>query len=282
MRIIYAKCEAMANLLEIAKDTMGILEQGYYINSRNKRQEVSPWLQAAVANTTLYTPAALDKLLASFKPDARFTTAFEVTNETTLDAARRLGNEAEVAALNFASAKNPGGGFLRGASAQEESIARASGLYSCLLQAEEYYRYHRTLGTCLYSDHMIYSPAVPVFKYDDGRLMDEVLPLTVVTSAAVNAGVVAQQEKNNIAQIEPVMRLRVNKLLALLATKRQHTLILGAWGCGVFQNDPRMIAGLFHEALLGKFENCFQRVVFAVKTNNENMIAPFRELFLPS
>ena len=86
----------------------------------------------------------------------------EVTNETSLSAARRMGPDA--ACLVFASAKNPGGGFLSGAQAQEESIARSSALYPCQTAAGEFYSFHRRQGDLRYSDRVIYSPHVPVIR----------------------------------------------------------------------------------------------------------------------
>jgi uncharacterized protein (TIGR02452 family) len=50
-----------------------------------------------------------------------------------------------------------------------------------------------------------------------------------------------------------------------LALERNHTrIVLGAWGCGVFANDPRAVAGVFADALAGAFQGCFAEVVFAV------------------
>jgi uncharacterized protein (TIGR02452 family) len=267
--------------IEIAKDTLEILEKGFYTNEKGEKIDITAIQKNAVDNTRLFKPEELDELLNSTSKQNDFKTRYEVTNETTCDAARRLVREGvqDVLCLNFASAKNPGGGFLGGALAQEECIARASGLYPSLLTAMEYYNYHRNLGTCLYSDHMIYSPAVPIIKNEGGKELDEPVCITIITSPAVNAGVVRRSEENNIDKIVPWMRVRVEKLLALCQSKKHTTLVLGAWGCGVFRNEPEDIAQLFLEALTGKFANQFQRVVFAVKTDKESIIEPFRKRF---
>ncbi|MFT3826233.1 MAG: TIGR02452 family protein [Chitinophagaceae bacterium] len=267
--------------IAIAQHTLQILAQGYYINNEGEQIDISVLQHSAVNGTRLSTPGDLEALLANANTTSRYTTQFEVINETTLDASRRLvaaGNE-KVLCLNFASAKNPGGGFLGGALAQEECIARASGLYPCLLQAPEYYATHRANRSCIYSDHMIYSPAVPILKDEEGDLLPQPVCVSIITSAAVNAGVVHQQQKSRIPEIIPAMRTRIEKLLALCRHKQYETLVLGAWGCGVFRNNPEDIAALFHEALNGKFAGYFKNIVFAVKTNKTEIIEPFQKRF---
>ena len=268
--------------VEIARDTLDILEKGYYLNNDGQKIDINDLQHYAIDNTQYFTPEALEKLLKNYISGNNFTTEYEVNNETTLDAARRLvaAGEKDVMCLNFASAKNPGGGFLGGALAQEECIARASALYPCLLQVEDYYATHRQMRSCLYSDRMIYSPAVPVIKDEDGRLLNEPVCVTVVTSAAVNAGIVRRDERDDTDSILPAMEVRISKLLALCAHKQHNVLILGAWGCGVFRNDPEQIAQLFKEALSGPFAGQFKKVVFAVKTNDESMMDAFKTRFL--
>jgi len=265
----------------IADDTLKSIEQGYYYNRNNEKIELAPLIEDAIDNTELYSPEQLQTLLSSTKNTGAGNTSYEVTNESTLDAARRLTAEGEndIMCLNFASAKNPGGGFLRGTVVQEECIARASGLYSTLLTAPEYYTYHRSQQNFLYSDYMIWSPRVPVFKDENGDVTDKVMCISVITSAAVNARELQKINEAKTDVIEAVMRTRIEKVLALSMAKKHRTLILGAWGCGVFGNDPELIATLFHEALTGKFANCFNRIVFAVLTNNEDMIDSFRKRF---
>jgi len=95
-------------------------------------------------------------------------TRISVENRTTLSAAKHLLDSGyRPAALNFASATQPGGGFLNGASAQEEYLARSSALYACL-RDNPMYAYHRALRDPRYSNYAIYSPDVPVFR-TEGR-----------------------------------------------------------------------------------------------------------------
>ncbi|MDF1868206.1 MAG: TIGR02452 family protein [Saprospiraceae bacterium] len=268
---------------ETAKETLRIIEQGYYENKNQKRISIAKLQAFAVEKTTLYRPEELNLLIRELNIDVPIlsSTKYEVTGETTLNAVRRLTLEGEknILCLNFASAKNPGGGFLGGAQAQEESIARSSGLYPTLLLAPDYYETNRKNRSCLYTDHMIYSPKVPIFKLEDGTNMDDVITCSVITAPAVNTGVVKRNEPQNILNIEPYMRRRIEMVLALSLKHGYDSLVLGAWGCGVFQNDPREMALWFEDILKGKYRDQFKRVVFAVYARNERFIRPFRERF---
>jgi uncharacterized protein (TIGR02452 family) len=75
------------------------------------------------------------------------------------------------------------------------------------------------------------------------------------------------------------MRTRIEKVLALSVLHGNDTLILGAWGCGVFQNDPAVIAQLFKDVLTTTFKNQFKKVVFAIYARDEKFITPFRQEF---
>ena len=220
----------------IAQETVAILDRGSYTAPSGRAVDIAGRLAGAVAATRLYRPAELTGL-PPVLAEAAGGTRVEVTGETTLTAARRLAGTGadEVCCLNFASAKNPGGGFLNGAHAQEEGLARSSGLYASLRTAGEFYDFHRAQGDLLYSDHMIYSPGVPVFRDD---------------AAA--------------ARIPEVLRLRAARILALAYGNGHRRLVLGAWGCGVFRNDPAEVAAAFAGSLYGVFAGRFERVVFAV------------------
>lgn len=249
-----------------AQETVAILERGDYTAPSGRAVSIADDLAEAVRRTVLYRPGELETLLRRLpKADPGTRTRIEVTGETTLAAARRLRAPGTTPlALNFASAKNPGGGFLNGAHAQEEGLARSSGLYESLLSAREYYDFHRAQGDLLYSDHMIYSPDVPVFRDDSGRLLEEPYGVTFLTSPAPNRGAIRDAAK--AGQVPAALRLRARKVLAVALANGHTRLVLGAWGCGVFRNDPAEVAEVFAEALRpgGEFADRFEHVVFAV------------------
>jgi uncharacterized protein (TIGR02452 family) len=178
-----------------------------------------------------------------------------------------------LACLNFASAKNPGGGFLAGSLAQEEALACASGLYPCLLRIPEYYERNRANRSALYLDLAIFSPNVPFFRDDHGALQENPLLASVITAPAPNAGAIAQNEPANSQLVEPTFRRRAEMVLSIAKAHNVDRLVLGAWGCGVFRNDPRMVASIFESFLKppGKFADVFEQVVFAVFDRSQNL-----------
>ncbi|MBC9910050.1 TIGR02452 family protein [Chitinophaga varians] len=258
----------------IAWETLDILTSGSYVNPHGKTVNIQPALQYAANNTVLYRPDDFETVYQQRdRQTAQHEGHIEVTGESTYAAAYRLvvkEKQSSVCCLNFASAKNPGGGFLKGAHAQEEALARASGLYTCLQQQSEMYQVNRNNGSCLYTDHMIYAPLVPVFRNDADQLLEDYYTVSVITAPAVNAGAVKDNEPENAARIKPVMLARMEKLLSVAVAQQQTTLILGAWGCGVFRNDKEDVAGWFASLLNSDtFRHRFSKVVFAVYDNTE-------------
>jgi uncharacterized protein (TIGR02452 family) len=198
-------------------------------------------------------------------PDAqRVSTLIEVTGESSLEAARRLGSGTAV--LNFASARNPGGGYLNGAQAQEEALCRASALYTCLLQAREFYDRHRAHRDPFYTDRVIHSPGVPVFRDDRGDLLDEPFTAGFVTAAAPNAGVIRHRTPERAGALPAALAVRAERVLETAAACGYRRLVLGAWGCGVFRNDPRQVAEAFRVPLVagGRFAGAFTHVTFGI------------------
>jgi uncharacterized protein (TIGR02452 family) len=262
---------------EVGQETVRILEAGSYTTAAGATVDITAHLRRSVEDTRSYPP---EDPLAAVKPGDK-KTLYEVVNESTLTAARRLvGAGHRPAALNFASAKHPGGGFLSGGRAQEESLARSSGLYTSIA-SNPMYSYDGAKADALYSRYAIYSPDVPVLRDDDGALLAAPYPCSFITCAAVNANVLLEREPARRPAIREQMRIRIGRVLNIAAMHEHSTLVLGAWGCGVFGNDSWQIAELFHQSLTNEYRGVFERVVFATFDSSEErrFIGPFQHQF---
>jgi uncharacterized protein (TIGR02452 family) len=262
---------------QLGAETRHILDECHYTNSDGAVVDLGLLLEAARAGTRSY-PA--EHVLPVAQHGA-YQTAISVRNESTLAAARRLAGEGKQAvALNFASAKRPGGGWLSGARAQEETLARASGLIACIA-GDPLYARNAALRDALYLDDAIYSPGVPVFRDDEGALLAAPYLCAFITAPAVNAGVVLERNRSRRVEVRATMARRVIRVLAIAAIHGHATLVLGAWGCGVFRNDPAEVAELFAAALAGPFRGAFAEVVFAVLDSSpeRRFIGPFERVF---
>lgn len=254
---------------QTAQETLEILQAGRYTSPNGNSVELSESLRTCLGETEHLTPAELEQIRQAVlaTPASGYQTTFEIANETTLSGIARLissGAQA-IAALNFASAKNPGGGFLSGSEAQEESLARSSGLHASLSKAWKYYEEHRASESLLYSDAMILSPNCPVIRDDNGTLLDRPHLVTFISSAAPNAGAAAKNRPHEVPEISRVLTRRAEYVLALAASRGYRHLVLGAWGCGVFRNDPAVVADSFMQHFRKpEWSGRFDRVVFSV------------------
>ncbi|TGA96488.1 TIGR02452 family protein [Streptomyces sp. MZ04] len=269
-----------ARLRGIAQQTEEIVAAGRYVSAGGRDVAIAHWVDAARSGTRLFGPAAV-----RVTPPEPISTVVEVTAESSLEAARRLTTRENtpVAVLNFSSARNPGGGYLNGAQAQEEALCRASALYTCVRSAREFYDHHRAHRDPFYSDRVIHSPAVPVFRDDRGRLLDEAYTVGFLTSAAPNAGVVRRQTPERAGQLPDALLGRAERVLETAVACGYRRLVLGAWGCGVFQNDPVDVADAFRVQLDegGRFHGAFEHIVFGVLDRTRGAVtrAAFEEAF---
>lgn len=249
----------------IAEETLGVIDRGSYAAPSGRTVDLSREIEAAIEGTVLYRPDQL-KRLARTVGTAAHATRIEVTTEGTAEAAQRLVAEGErdVVALNFASARNVGGGFLNGARAQEEELCRASALYRCLETQPDYYDVNRSHRDALYTDHIIYSPRVPFFRDKARQLLEEPYLLSVITAPAPNMGAVLQQAPHRTQEVRETFVRRAAMVLAVARDRGHEVVVLGAWGCGAFGGDPEVASDAFDQALKGAFQGAFRRVVFAI------------------
>lgn len=245
---------------------------GFYVTKEGQEVVWRDAVQAACdAKRSILPNAALSRSERSPFVETRV----QVTNETTLGASRRLVDcGLRPLALNFANGIQPGGGFLGGARAQEEVLCRSSALYQTLID-DPMYEEHRKRLQPDSTDWAIYSPDVPVFRLDDGTELPNPWPLSVLTCAAPYAPEIGQPQAGDLLQ------KRIHRVLAIARAFGHATLVLGAWGCGAFENDPHRTATDFLQALKNEYRGTFSDIVFAIAdwSPERKFLGPFRDVF---
>ncbi|MEO8577062.1 MAG: TIGR02452 family protein [Gemmatimonadales bacterium] len=266
--------------LDIDRNTARILgtsavdaiQRGYYTTESGKRVD---WRDAIETARRLKRSIPPDHEIPVSSRGQHSETRVQVTNQTTLGAARRLMAEGhKPLALNFANGIHPGGGFLNGARAQEESLCRSSGLFATLL-GDPMYEAHMRRPEPDSTDWAILSPRVPVFRTDGGVSLESLWLLDFITSAAPVATRIGQPRSADL------LRKRIHRVFEIARAYEYDTLLLGAWGCGAFGNDTQQTAIDFRNLLSGEFSGTFANVTFAITdwSRDRLFLGPFRDVF---
>ena len=179
-----------------------------------------------------------------------------------------------VLVLNFANPVNIGGGVYKGANAQEEDLCRKSSLLRSLenSHAYRYYEYNRRLKTHMGSNAMIFSPEVEVIRDEYGELLNETAVVAVLTCAAPMISY--DMEGMSEEEYRSMFYNRISYVLKCAAYFGYDHLVLGAWGCGAFGNDAKVVSDLFYKALKDLKWNglregdLFRKIVFAVRSGD--------------
>lgn len=245
-------------LKEIANKNLEIFKNKTY-NTKNKKYSIEKKLGLAESHVKEYRETSDIPFI--YVECTEKIVLFE--NKDTIEAARGYADNGEVCVLNFASAKHPGGGFLIGARAQEEMLCYKSTLYEELRKHEDLYKWSsNNLKGGLYSDWAIYSPYIVAFRNAQLGLCDPIT-INVITCPAVNATVALKSHTRS--EVYGAMYKKCKLVLDVALGNNQKTLILGAFGCGVFGNRPRDVADIFYNLLTTEgYIQQFDKVIFSV------------------
>lgn len=265
--------------VKIAKETLAILKKGEYTSPNGKVISLTNSMEASLKGTILYKEFLPSTLSPAIVP------TIEVVNETTAQSAARLlrSGKTNLVALNFASARNQGGGFLAGALAQEEDLCRCSGLYPCLKSKPVFYNENILCDHSFYTENLIYSPKVPFFRNEYHLLMEQPFDLSIISSPAPNVSAMKKPSPEQEEEFEEVLYgtllFRARNILRVAEKHGHRNIILGAWGCGAFGNNAEQVSVIFQEAL--KEIPAFEHVCFAVYDTRQPpvLFEAFRETF---
>lgn len=247
-----------------------------------EREIKLPLCFAQIKEVKLYTPEQIARLS---KPEISENRSARITlrNQDTLEAAfelhqRRKTDEKPVLLLNFANPHRPGGGIRSRPGTQEEHLCVKTTLL-CSLESEEswpFYQRNLDCGTQAQTDTILYSPNTVVIRNPDLSLREDPFSVAVMT---VSAPVASRMEPEELDGLETILRRRIYGMIRSAIEEDYTRLVLGAWGCGNFGNDPELVARLFHQILVENkasdgtcLANCFEEIRMAVFDNSDDQI----------
>lgn len=255
----------MANqiaLMEVFRDTQIQIKENEKLREETRKMQ---------AGSVLY----LDQFYAMDAEPKYENPNISVVADTTFHCAKGLIEDGKkTAVLNFANAYNPGGGVKNGASAQEEALCRCSNLYEALTVSymiRHYYKWNQKNTGDMGSDRIIYSPNITVFKSDDEipEMLTDWFKVDVISCAAPYYD---SQKKKPVSKekLEEVFMNRIRNILEVSIANEVDYLILGAFGCGAFNNPPQLVAKVFRKLLVDqRYAAYFEKVIFAIKKTGD-------------
>lgn len=252
-------------LIYVVEENFKIAKDNFYISKEGNKVELDTKVKDMIDKTEVVSNEVT--YVNNYK-DIRnnYVVRDNIINTGTIDAILKLRSEGvigNIIALNFASAINPGGGYLMGSKAQEESLCRASMLYESLKKQNDFYEFNREKYTPLYNDRMLYVPDVPIIRNDNLELLNNYELASFIVSPAVNKRKAYAEGIRDEKLIVDIMGKRIEKIVKLAISKNPTALILGAFGCGVFGNDREVVYDIF-EKYIRKLMPIEIKVIFAV------------------
>lgn len=234
-------------------------------------QNYAQQIQYAINHTHIYSEYATFENIQDQVNKGIMKVINQTTSKAIIEARKKYPNKT-ICALNFASFKNPGGGFYNGAMAQEEALCHDSFLYNVLIKyVDDYYTNNRKdLNHSLYYNRALYSKDILFFDESKNSYQTDIL-----TCAAPNYRE-AMRQGISLEKNQQILKSRSQYILNIATQEQVNILILGAWGCGVFGQDPYTMASIFKE-LLAYYS--FDEVIFAIPKGKNKNDEAFKTLF---
>ena len=228
-------------------------------------------IQTSISGTKIYDNNSFKTDFEEDIPDVE--TNIIVENIDSVSAVMKYGNPSAVV-LNFSSYKNPGGMFMNGSKAQEECLCHESFLYNVLreFQTDFYDWNNQHKNRALYLNRGLFSPDIWFIRENNH------VECSVITCAAPNKSTAQKYQNVSDEENTRVLRSRIKFVLYIAKINNVHTLILGAYGCGVFGQDATEVANIFKEYLTTTHK-CFDTVVFAIPSGRDGNYEKFAKIF---
>lgn len=237
--------------IRILNDTLDILDKGYYEKDGKKidlnlSKEMMKEAHVFLPDDIKLLQEKSDKLTV---PDTKCNFSCKNIDALSLAWEKHQVVSEKILVLNFASCKEPGGQTRKGASAQEEDLCRKTSLLVSLesSEAKKYYEFSNSKKTHMGSDGIILSPNVEVIKDFKKETLSKPFEISVMSCSApmIRLGLEGMTEQ----EYEDMLYNRIKGMLLVASSNNYRHLILGAFGCGIFGNDAKLISDLFYRVI---------------------------------
>ena len=261
--------------VKIAQETVAISKRGTYLFNGVEKQLTQE------NNYLLWEPFDMNGMCVdSIEYEGKYNGDIIIRNESVVDTVYSLQsrkiNGDKVGVLNFASAKHPGGGFLNGSMAQEEALAYCSNLYE-VIRDSDFYKINARSKSTAYTDTTITS-RITFFRTADFCLVNDPYDVNIITCPAVNMSGI---KLSKIDEAKQIMTNRMAKVIALMINRNYEYIVLGAYGCGVFKNDPKDVASVWYNLLVERgLRFYFHKIYFTIiETSTDQNMKAFKQIF---
>jgi uncharacterized protein (TIGR02452 family) len=230
-----------------------------------KEQLIKVWKDTESLFSEYPTPRIGSKISINL---SKKVTKITVINEDCIEVARLLAErkDGKVCMLNMASYKHPGGGVKRGTMSQEEELARRSNLM------HELSKFSYPLDI----DELIYIEDVSFFKNKNYDVIPSFI-CDVISVPAINLNGVPRPDN-----YEEIMVAKIEAIFDEAYKAGCKHIVLSAFGCGVFKNDPAEVAKMFSQVIKSGSSKFFDTITFAIfddKNSNGKNFETFKNEF---
>ena len=271
--------------IKILNETLDICNKGFY--SQADIRKPLKLTRNEMCEIRVYLTDDIENLKSDTGRDGKKIPETSCENADSYTVARKLADsglsDRNILVLNLANAVHPGGGVRRGARAQEEDLCRKSSLLISLESetAERYYDYNMSIHTLMGSDAVMITPNVEIIRDENYHLLDNTSVVSVMTCAAPNVreGFDGMTE----SEYKTMLYNRAVAMLSVAAFEKYDVIVMGAFGCGAFANDARVVADIFYKAIKAfsykgeGADKLFKKIDFAVLDNARNHYYNFEQ-----
>lgn len=250
------------------KETLDVIRKGYY-KCGNQRVNLS--LTTGIYNyerVEVYSPTQLVDIFCDTDHFMRekFYEPYNHTIKVLTGASYEVAKDyLRPLIMNLADAINPGGGCIPKKKTNEFQLVYATSLYLSLSsqEASQVYLFNENCKSPMFSDYMLLSREIAVFRDSNKRLLLHPYPVAVLSMMPVERCQIPRSESKEY-EIDTIMKMRIRLFFYVAARNMYRNLILVPAGFEDYGHSPYKTAQYFYDILIKEdYIDFFEQIIFS-------------------